>query len=276
MTKYIRKIFFLPILLMVGIAHAAVHEYETTHMKSMGGASVAGILAEESAFNNPAPLALFATSTVYAQTDNSALGKSTGFVVCDGNPQLSGSISYVHQKEDDFKRSRVGATMSVPTSNSSAAGISLRKTTDEVISSSTSINYYQTVLGVTHVVSDQLSIGLVAYDPFKSVAHETRGMIGLQYILLNYFTAAFDFGGNYNRDNISQYLIYKAAVQVTVLNDIYLRIGTFTDKEKNEKGTGMGLAWIQPRLSFMFAQKNFTTTTARQIKETSLAVSLRF
>lgn len=276
MIKYIRKFFFLPLLLITINVRAAVHEYETTHMKSMGGASVAGILAEEAAFNNPAPLALFTTSSVYFQKDKSALGKATGFVMCDGNPQLSGSISYVNQTENDFKRKRWGLSMSAPTSNTSSAGISIRKTSDDILSKNTTVNYYQTVLGVTHVISEQFSIGVVAYDPFKSIAHETRGMIGMQYLLLNYFTAAFDFGGNYTSENVSQNLIYKAAVQVTVLNDFYLRFGTFTDKEKNEKGTGMGLAWIQPRLSFVFAQKIFTTALALKIKETSLALSLRF
>lgn len=276
MIDYIQKFIFLSASMLIVNAHAGVHEFETTHMKSMGGAAAAGILAEESAFYNPAPLAFFTTSTVYAQKDKSILGSATGFVLGDGNPELSGSISYVKQEEEDFKRARWGASLSALTSKNSAAGISVRKSTDDIISSQTRTNYYQTVLGVVHLVNDQFSVGIVAYDPFKSKAHETRGMIGIQYVLMEYIIAAIDFGGNYTKDTFSKQLIYKGALQVTVLNDVFLRVGTFTDKEKSEKGTGMGLAWIQPRLSFSFAQKNFTTSTEKKIKETSLSISLRF
>lgn len=276
MIDYIQKFIFLSAFLLSGNGHAAVHEFETTHMKSMGGAGTAGILAEESAFNNPAPLAFFTTSTVYAQKDKSVLGSATGFVLGDGNPGLSGSISYVKQEEEDFKRSRWGLSLSVPTSKNSAAGLSIRKSTDDVLSTNTRTNYYQTVLGVVHLINEQFSVGVVAYDPFKSKAHETKGMIGMQYVLMEYIIAIVDFGGNYTKDTFSKELIYKAALQVTVLNDVFLRIGTFTDKEKSEKGTGMGLAWVQPRLSFAFAQKNFTTSTDRKIKETSFSLSLRF
>jgi hypothetical protein len=276
MVNYIPKVIFLSAILLIGNVHATVHEFETTHMKSMGGAGIAGILAEESAFNNPAPLAFFTTSSVYAQKDKSALGSATGFVLADGNPEISGSISYVKQEEDDFRRSRWGLSMSTPTSKNSSAGVSIRKTTDDKISSHTSTKYYQAVLGVDHIISEQFSVGVVAYDPFKSKGGETKAMIGMQYLLMDYIVGVVDFGGNYTKDTFSKSLIYKGALQVTVLNDVFLRVGTFTDKEKSEKGTGMGLAWIQPRLSFAFAQKNFTTSMERRIKESSLSLSLRF
>lgn len=276
MIDYIRKILFLSVILLIGNANAAVHEFETTHTKSMGGAGAAGILAEESAFYNPAPLAFFATSTFYAQKDNSVLGKSTGFVIGDGNPNLSGSLSYVRQTEDDFRRSRWGLSISSPMSQTSSVGVSIRKTTDDILSEHKSANYYQTVFGVIHIINDHFSMGVVAYDPLKSPAHETKALIGMQYLLVDYITATVDFGGNYTKDNFSQSLIYKGALQVTVLNDVFLRVGTFTDKEKSEKGTGMGLAWIQPRLSFSYAVKNFTTSVGRRIKENSLSLSLRF
>jgi hypothetical protein len=276
MLNYIPKVIFLSAILLPGIVHATVHEFETTHMKSMGGAGIAGILAEESAFNNPAPLAFFTTSSVYAQKDKSALGSATGFVLADGNPEISGSISYVKQEEEDYRRSRWGLSMSTPTTKNSSAGISIRKTTDDKISSHTSTKYYQAVLGVDHIINEQFSVGVVAYDPFKSKGGETKAMIGMQYLLMDYIVGVVDFGGNYTKDTFSKSLIYKGALQVTVLNDVFLRVGTFTDKEKSEKGTGMGLAWVQPRLSFAFAQKNFTTNTERRIKESSLSLSLRF
>jgi hypothetical protein len=276
MIYYIQKIFFLSAILLLGNAHAAVHEFETSYMKSMGGASIAGVMAEESAFNNPAPLAFFGSSSVYAQKDNSVLGKANGFVLSDGSSGVSGSISYVNQTEDDYKRSRWGLSFSSPTSETSSVGISIRKTQDDIISKHTSVDYYQTVLGVSHIINPQFSMGVVAYDPLKSKAHETKAMIGMQYMLVDYVIASVDFGGNYTKDNFSQSLIYKGALQVTVLNDVFLRVGTFTDKEKSEKGTGMGIAWVQPRLSFTYGLKNFTTSTERRIKENSLSLSIRF
>jgi hypothetical protein len=276
MIDYIQKVFFLSAILLMGNAYAAVHEFETTHIKSMGGTGVAGVMAEESAFYNPAPLAFFTNSTVYAQQDKSSLGKATGFVICDGNPELSGSVSYVKQEEQDFRRSRWGVSLSTPTSKTSAAGISIRKTTDDILSLHSSTNYYQVVGGVVHVINDQFSLGVVAYDPLKSRAHETKALIGMQYLLADYVAATVDFGGNYTSDNFSKNLIYKGALQITVLNDVFLRVGTFTDKEKSEKGTGMGLAWVQPRLSFAFGVKNFTTNTNTKIKETSMSASIRF
>jgi hypothetical protein len=178
--------------------------------------------------------------------------------------------------EENFKRSRWGVTLSTPSSQNSSIGVSVRKTTDDILSTRTSTNYYQTVFGIVHVISSEFSLGLLAYDPFKSAARETKALVGMQYTLLNYLTANLDFGGNYTSDNVSKELIYKAALQVTVLSDIFVRFGTFTDKEKKEKGNGMGLSWVQPRLSFMFGIKSYTNSTERRIKETSLAASIRF
>ncbi len=98
-------------------AHSKIHEFETAHLKSMAGAGSGSILAEESAFLNPAPLAFFATSSVYAQKDTGTLTsdgvsatkpKAVGFVLADGNPSLSGSLSYISQTEDIFTRKRWG------------------------------------------------------------------------------------------------------------------------------------------------------------------------
>lgn len=258
----------------------------------MGGTGVGGLLTEESAFLNPASLAFANTSSFYAQKDLGRLTndnisqprpKALGFVMSDGNPTLSGSLSYVTQEEDIFKRKRWGLTLSSPMSNKSAFGVSVRKTTDENIFTKTNQEYYQAVLGVTHSIDERLSLGIVAYDPFKSKGKETKVLIGAQYVLMSYITAAFDFGGDYYSEEISKTLLYKAALQIKVLDDFYLRFGGFNDKLREEKGSGYGLAWMQPRLSFEFALKN--TKRAKNIslsqsetnfKETSFSGSMKF
>lgn len=272
--------------------HTKIHEFETTHLKSTGGTGVGSILNEESAFLNPAPIAFFTTSSFYVQKDNDKLTdnglvqpkpKSLGFVLADGNPSLSGSVSYVTQEEENIKRKRWGATLSGPISDKSAMGVSIRQSKDEDIVSKKIDKYYQTVLGVTHAIDEKFSLGIVAYDPFKSKAHETKALIGFQYVLLDYITAAVDFGGDYNADEISKSLIYKGALQVKVLDDFFLRFGGFSDKIRDEKGSGFGLAWIQPRLSLEFALKNTTRNlnlalnqNEAKLKETSIALSIRF
>lgn len=273
-------------------AHAKIHEFETTHLKSTAGTGVGSILTEESAFLNPAPLAFFSTSTFYFQKDSGKLTeqsvdqpkpKALGFVLSDGNPSLSGSVSYVNQEEEGLKRQRWGVSLSGPIADKSAMGVSVRQTKDETIATKNVQKYYQTVIGVTHALDEKTSLGIVAYDPFKSKGHETKALIGLQYVLMSYITASVDFGGDYTADEITKTLIYKGALQFKVLDDFYLRFGGFNDKSRAEKGNGFGLSWIQPRLSFEFALKNTTrdrnlalNQTDAKLKETSFSVSIRF
>lgn len=231
--------------------------------------------------------------TVHAQRDSlqfkdargSIIHKpdSLGFVAADGNPNLSGSISYVHQEELDFARKRWGFSVSSLIGEKSAFGTSIRKSEDLVKSTNTETDYYQTVFGVTHVLDEKTSLGIVAYDAFNSKGDESKALIGLQYLLLSYITAAVDVGADYSADEISDTIIYRGALQVKVLDDFYLRFGSFRDKQKEEKGNGMGLSWISPKLALEFALKNSTqlasTKLARQetkLKETSFAVSMRF
>jgi hypothetical protein len=278
---------------MSDLAMAKMHEFETTHAKSIAGTGVAGIYMEEAAFLNPASLAFFEQGDVYVQRDMMQIKdkdgniiqkpKNTGVVLADGNPSLSGSLSYVQQEEGDMKRSRWGISASSPLSKESAFGVSFRKTKDENLTSKTESEYYQTVFGVTHAVDSQTSLGIVAYDAFNSKGDETKAILGVQRIFVDYITVALDFGGNYNSDEISDTLLYRGGVQVKVLNDFFLRFGAFNDKSRQEKGNGFGLAWIQPRLAFEFAMKNTKqdadlaiNRNESKIRETSFGVSMRF
>jgi hypothetical protein len=292
MSNHIKKTLLLSVFLISTNAHSSIHEFETTHLKSQGGTGVGGLFTEESAFLNPASLAFFNSSSFYAQKDLGKLTsdgvsqprpKALGFVMADGNPSLSGSLSYVNQEEDIFKRKRWGLTLSSPMSEKSAFGVSARQTTDENTLNKTSKKYYQTVIGVTHAIDEKMSLGIVAYDPFKSRGNETKALLGVQYVLMSYITGSFDFGGNYYADEISKTLIYKGAIQVKVLDDFYLRFGGFNDKLRAEKGSGYGLAWAQPRMSFEFALKNTKRNkdislnqSETSFKETSFSGSIKF
>lgn len=270
-----------------------MHDFETTHLKSMAGTGVAGILMEESAFLNPAGLAFYNTGSVFAQRDMLEIKdtkgtvlqkpKNTGFVVADGNSNLSGSLSYVTQEEGIYKRSRWGLSSSAPLSKESAFGVSIRRSKDENTLTKNEQTYYQSVFGVIHALSDKTSLGILAYDAFNSKGNERNAYVGIQHLLLDYITFAADLGGDYNADEISESLIYRGALQIRILNDFYMRFGTFNNKGREERGNGMGLSWIQPRLALEFALKNTKqsaniakNTTDMKTKETSFSVALRF
>ncbi len=271
-----------------------MHEFETTHLKSQAGTGVSGLFMEESAFLNPAGLAFFRNANAYVQRDmvqvKDSAGnvtqkpKNTGVVLSDGNQSLSGSLSYVFQEEGVMKRKRWGLTTSAPLSDKSAFGVSFRKTKDENTANNTSVDYYQTVFGVTHAIDQQTSLGLVAYDAFNSAGDATKAILGIQHVFVDYVTVAFDIGGNYKADEISDTLLYRGSVQVKVLDDFYIRFGAFNEKELAEKGNAFGLAWISPKLGFEFALKNTTQKVSvekqrlaeTKLREASFGVSLRF
>lgn len=288
-----RKTFLATVLLSGNLAFANIHEFETTHLKSMAGTGSSGIFMEEAAFLNPASLAFYTLSSLYAQRDSFELKdangkilekpKNTAFVIADGNGNLSGSLSYVEQNEESIKRKRWGFSMSSPLSAQSAFGVSVRKTKDENLSTHSEIKYYQTVLGITHSIDPETSLGIVAYDIFNSKGKATQALFGIQHRFVEYITLAFDLGGNYKSSEISKNLLYRGGIQIKILDDFYARFGAFNNKELKETGDGLGLGWVQPKLALEFALKNTTQKAnlllnkeERKIKETSFALSFRF
>lgn len=291
-TSFFAFIFLLTILFSL-TANGKIHEYTTSQLKSMGGAGVGAVSLDESAFLNPAGLSYFNLGSIYFQKDlikvqrsNGSIverPKETGVVLSDSNQNLSGSFSYTLQDTQETKRSRFGVVLSGRIMSQSSFGVSIRKSEDEYRQSGAKLDYYQTVLGVIHAISEKASIGIVAYDPFKSPAHETKALLGGQFLIAEYISLALDVGANYTIDDISSTVLYRGGLQIKVLNDLFLRFGAFNDKERAEKGTGFGLAWIGPKLSFNFGLYN-TKMSANAIlgspetksKDTSFSISYRF
>jgi hypothetical protein len=66
-------------------------------------------------------------------------------------------------------------------------------------------------------------------------------------------------------------------VQIKFFTEVYLRAGYFNDKGMEEKGTGVGLGWVQPRLAIEAALKNSKGfTSSKTARETSFSLSYRF
>jgi predicted enzyme related to lactoylglutathione lyase len=278
---------------MSNFAYAKMHEFETTHIKGQAGTGVSGLFMEEAAFLNPASLSFFNAGDVYVQRDmlqiKDAAGnilqkhKNTGVVLADGNASVSGSLSYVKQDEGMLSRKRWGLSTSTLLDPKNALGVSIRKTKDEDLLAGTSIDYYQTVFGLTHALDQQTSLGLVAYDAFNSKGKATKAILGVQHAFVDAITVALDFGGNYKADDISNTLLYRGSLQVRVLDDFYIRFGAFDDKEQEEKGNAFGVGWISPKLALEFALKQTKQKASpalvrneTKLKETSFGLSYRF
>lgn len=273
-----------------------VHDYETTRLKSTSGAGVGSILLEEAAILNPASISFFNQSSIYASKTN---GKFTikensaelpekndlGIIISDSNPTMSGTAHYIKTEEGFSERKRFGLTLSSIIGKKSAMGFAYRKTTDTIGTSAlskTENKYQQMSAGVLHVVDPQLTFGAIIIDPFKTNPKESKAYFGFQYNFMAPIAIIGDMGSKWDED-LSGNLIYRGALQFTVFNDFYIRVGMFNDKGNSERGNSIGAAWVQPRLSLDFAIKNtkilantLKAQNAYDLKETTFGLSLRF
>ena len=277
-------------------ASSKIPDFETTRLKSTAGAGVGSILMDEATILNPAPLSFFNVGALYFQKsggDNTIEGTKdktfdngqTAFIASDSKGSLKGSLSYVSQSYQYDERKRFGASVAALVGAKSSFGMTYRYTKERNSDNGFSYSdqsYKQTVFGVTHFLSPNVTMGLVFIDPFKEVPEDTKGVIGMQYLYKDYLSVMLDAGADYN-DNLNNTFLWKAALQAKFMSDFYVRVGTFNDAGKGEKGTGAGFGWVQPRLVFDLAVKNSDISEnveknriAETISETSFSISYRF
>lgn len=286
-------------VVLISNTNARVHQYETTRLKSTAGAGAASFLMDEATILNPASLAFFSVSSLYyqkmgsehtPQSDTSTVSTvesdQTGYIISDAKGELSGSVAYLKQIEKDEERKTIGISMASPLSKDSMFGVTykiveeteLRPGETETISS----EYKQTSFGISHAISPNFSLGIVAIDPFRTRKEDTRAIIGIQYIYKDFISVMLDTGADYNQD-LSKTLLYRSAIQFKIFNDFYLRAGTFDDKGLRERGNGAGIGWVSPRFVFDLAVKNTKVLENKEllrdsetIKESSFSLSYRF
>ncbi len=298
MAHFIKKLSLLALFSFAFKVYAftRVHDFETTRLKSTSGAGVGSVLLEEGAILNPASLSFFNISSIYAAKSSGeftpegtspTLGdkKDLGFILSDSNPTLSGSAYYTKTEEGFGEKKRYGVSLSGIVSENSALGFNYRSTKENSGLSRTTLKekkYQQAIVGFTQAASKELSYGIVLIDPFKSHSVDTKAILGIQYDLAASVALIADAGSRYDED-LSSNLLYRSALQFTILNDFFLRVGMFNDKGINEKGSSFGLSWVQPRLSIDFAIKNTKIMSsveknqnAYKLKETDFAISYRF
>ena len=286
-------LFFVTILASSSLYANRIPEYETTRLKSTAGTGVASILMHESTVLNPAPISFYNTASIYYQRDNQdseisqngAISEddanTNSFIVTDAKGRLNGSLSYIKQNYRSDKRETIGASVASVIGQKSAFGMSLNRIKDEIAGQAED-SYNIMNFGVTHSLNESFTLGVVLKDPFKGRQNNTRAIAGVQYLYKDFITLMADLGSDYNQ-NLSDNLLWRAALQIKIFKDFYVRAGTFDDKGYAEKGNGVGISWIQPRLSFDIALKNTDrdysvelSQQSEEIKEMVFSVGLRF
>jgi hypothetical protein len=289
----------IPALAFVITADASIHDYETTRQKATAGAGAASILMEESATLNPACIAFFDMSSFYiqrsalksvtndSQTDSGDDSELLGLIISDAKGSVKGSMGVQKQKEDRDERLRLTGSLAMPMSQKSSIGVTWRYTTDTIRNSDLTLKrerYQQAVLGITQLFSSSLSMALVWVDPTKTREEDSRLILGGQYVLTDFFTIMGDVGTQATKLDTSNVPLWRTAVQLQLFDDFYFRAGIFHDKILGEKGQGVGVGWVSPRLSFEAGLKNVIPAgtplqknfLASKTRETSFSLSYRF
>lgn len=287
--------------------HLYVHDYETTRLKSTAGTGVASVLLEEGTVLNPATMAYYNISSIYFQkyrskyADNSSLEQSTtnrpvdksdslALILADTKSSIKGAVSFQKQREWQSERKRLGLATAFPIGKYSSIGMTFRYTKD--INSDDGLNtstekYNQFIFGISHATEFGLSLGALVIDPLNKKSTDRKALIGAQYMVANILSLMFDVGSDY-KENLSEKVLYRGAIQINLFSDLYLRTGVFRDRGAREKGNGVGLGWVSPRLMIEAALKNteflYELNAIRSngiywpnnMKELSFSLSLRF
>lgn len=284
----------LPNLLLLALfsssSFAAITtKFETTRMKSTGGAGVGSVLLEEAGFLNPATLGLYEIGSLYLQRvggdqDRTTIGGSEysdsvstlGAIVSDAKGRVGGSVGYFRAKGAGEEVTDMSASFGYPIGKKSAFGTTYRVVERERNGERVSKNKVVT-LGVTHLINSSFSMGFVAIDPLQKVEGETRGIFGAQYVYKEFISLMFDMGADYTQQ-LSDSSLIRGALQFRFFKDFFLRAGLFNDKGDQEKGSGVGVSWVQPRLMLEAALKNTENRLDSSVKdrETSMSLSYRF
>ena len=289
--KYLLFSFF-----SLSLVYARVHDFNTTRLNSTAGAGVGSILLTEGGMLNPSTLAIFNYSTLHLQRTNSETksksvlndideeGASTGFIYTDSRNRIKGALGYFKQQEDNDRRKRFSLSMAYPIGKRSSYGVTYRYTTD--INQEDRFRedkYHQAVIGISHVLSNGMSLGAIVIDPVGKKEIDRKVVVGFQYTMKNILSFMVDIGTDYEEDP-SDTLNYAAAIQLRVLNDFFLRAGLFNDKKLQEKGNGIGAGWASPKFILEISSKlteplaeitNNVAYKSRQ-RETAMSLTMRF
>ena len=294
LTINLPKCLFLFILFnMATVAHGRIPDFETSQLKSNAGSGVGALLIDEATLLNPAPLAFFNIGSIYVQKTNIRITRPpetppptltppkselTGVILSDSTSRtVKGSLSYTKTVQEFEIRERFSASFAFLLSKRSAAGVVYRLTKEKPTK-----KFKQVILGLSHLLSKNFSLGFIVIDPFKTKPQDTRAFVGGQYNFENFVFFLLDLGSDYN-DSLSKSIVFKTALKIRLFQDLFLAFGLYQDKAWSERGNGIGLSWVGPRLTFDLSFKNRTllentrlNQERQDIRENSLSLSYRF
>jgi hypothetical protein len=269
--------------------------FDTTRLKGTAGTGVASLLIDEANYLNPSSSAFLNVGSFYLQksnistTDNNNStardSDQVNFIASDSTGRSSGSVSYSKMSLGDQSVKNLGASLATPMGERSAIGVSYNNRKENILNSNNIISensYNITTFGITHLLSESLTMGMVLKDAFRSKSNESRLILGVQYLYGSYISLMLDVGSDY-KSELNEKFQWRTAAQIKILNDFYTRFGIFNDKGNQTKGSGIGIGWIQPKLTIEAAIKNTDVLESvaliqsqENIKETTLSLSYRF
>ncbi|MFP5385049.1 MAG: hypothetical protein ACLGHN_03165 [Bacteriovoracia bacterium] len=267
-----KKVFILAALTLLGQnSWAQIREFQTTRLVSTAGAGVASILSTEAAVLNPAASAFFSGNSASYQRYNTRLQNkdaarstdgfpddnlSQGYFLADHSGPVKGGTAYILQDENNYERERVVLHGAAPMGKATSLGVSYSYIRDNLPRGFPKRKkiHHQTSIGFTHIVDEKTILGLVVLDPTRTTPGEERAIGGFQYSLSDRFMLIGDVGTQYTK-NVSKEYLWRAAIQLNIFSDFFLKVGRFYDNITDFKGTGWGVSWIGPRFGVEFAQK---------------------
>lgn len=258
--KYILMLFVLS-----QNVYALLADPETARLKALGGSGVASILINEATILNPASIVFFKNSTALYQRSMKKLEKKSSLrngnikegtselaIITDTSSSLRGGFSYHYQNQANGKRQQFALSFANNIGKSTGLGLAVRynKEDSDIIDK----NYNQFVIGLTHIMSNDVSLGFNVVDLNHQTPEYFSYRAGIQYNLKQVITLIADFGSgdvkNYERKSFSRY-----GIQLQAFESLFLRAGMFRDKRLNEQGTSFGLSWAGPKLSLEYSVK---------------------
>lgn len=292
--KLLLSIFFILITLN---SFAKIRDFETTRMMSQSGAGIGAILVNEASFLNPASIAFYDNSSIYYQRNTANIkeqdptrssnnkfkeGDFETLVLSDTSAAYRGTFSYQRQSENSYKRIRYTSSLSTLITPRNAIGMLYRYTMDSTPEDYSDI-FHQFNFGYTYIQSKELSFGLVLADPFYKKKKDTKIAVGLNYRIFHNFFIIADYGYYYASDN-EEKDFSKYSVQISLMDNIFVRIGTSHDNYHNEKAKSWGFSWVGPKMTLEYAYKNTELISKKAdylinnetMIEQSLALSVRF
>lgn len=246
-------------------AYLGMTDMETTRTQAMAGTGVGSVLLNEAPLLNPASIVFYNQSSFYYQKDSSELKeksdartrvfnkkKSEIMLITDSSSGFPGGFSYQYQNDDRGRRIRYSLSLARNAGKKSALGLTYSYSDES--SRLLEESYSQITLGGTHILNEQLILGMIIVDPGQTETEYFRYTIGAQYSASKIFNILADFGSG-DVENYETESYTKWAIQLQSFQRMYLRYGRFHDKLVNQKGTAVGISWVGPKLSIDYSYK---------------------